>query len=572
MQNELSRHRAIDGTATFDPSTQDIIDRLITLVAKALNCPVAVLSFIDCDEIHIKSHFGPDTALLWSTLSSSCVDPSEPGVVVRDLSASASSVAPSHGTAYRTYAHASVCTPEGGVVGAVSVLSLKARKFTKRDLDILADSAATISAELNRNSTAQPDAAVFGSHDIVTGKPAIERTAPNLLVGLHTIDGACEYISPSCVALTGYSPAQLKTVDLCSLVHPEDVERVRRETCGQAMKGRAAVVTYRARRKDGMYRWLETLSTPLRDPDGDVSKFLTSTQDVTPRKLVEQRLIESQQRFRSLFDYSLDPVFCLDLQSRFETANHAFEKLFGYPAGELHTQLFLPFVDPSDRPMAETIFEMTTHGEPLTFELTMLSRDGRQVPTSGLSVPIVIADKVVGVYFIVRDRTIQKRTDALLREESEVLALIATGVPLTEVLVEVARTVEALCDGATTAIMLLDRDAPLFRCIAGPSFPVDLRETLDHVPLDSRLGSFGVAVFRNERVTTDIASDPAWEPFREIAGESGFRSCWSAPIGSARNNALGTLDIYFKKPRAVRPDDVQLISRAGAPGTNCHRA
>lgn len=397
---------------------------------------------------------------------------------------------------------------------------------------------------------------------VAVDRGATRTSATNLFVALYGVDGVCEYVSPSCITFTGFQADELIRRDALALVHPEDKDRVGSEIRNHVATGDSSVVTYRARRKDGMWRWFETLCTPFTDADGTVTKYLASTHDVTPRKLVEQRLVETQQRFRSLFDYSLDPVVCLDLQGRIESVNAAFEKLLGESNEELFTQLFQPFVAPADRAMAETIFEMTTQGEPLTFEVNMICRDGRELAASGLSVPVVIAAKVVGVYFILRDCTAQNRNEALVREESEVLALIATGVPLEEILIEIARTVDALCEGATSTVMLLDYELPLLRCVAGDAFPAELSAELDALPLDSGLAACGRAIFRNERISTDIGADPAWTRFRETAQKFGFQTCWSAPIDSARHSSLGTLDVYFKKARPVRPEDIQVIGRA----------
>src|SRR5260370_1718223 len=85
----------------------------------------------------------------------------------------------------------------------------------------------------------------------------------------------------------------------------------------------------------------------------------------------------------------------------------------------------------------------------------------------------------------------------------------------------------------------------------------DLPETfvgaVDGELIGPRAGSCGTAAFRCEPVIVeDIATDPLWENYRELALKHDLRASWSTPIFDAQHRVLGTFAMYFRAPG--RPD------------------
>ena len=58
---------------------------------------------------------------------------------------------------------------------------------------------------------------------------------------------------------------------------------------------------------------------------------------------------------------------------------------------------------------------------------------------------------------------------------------------------------------------------------------------------------------------TDIASDPLWTDFRDLALSHDLRACWSTPIKAARGDMLGTFAIYHDTPRSPTRDEIAAI-------------
>src|SRR5258706_6229029 len=85
---------------------------------------------------------------------------------------------------------------------------------------------------------------------------------------------------------------------------------------------------------------------------------------------------------------------------------------------------------------------------------------------------------------------------------------------------------------------------------------------MDGIVIDPCVGSCGTVAYRGEPVSvSDIATDPLWADFRELALAHGLRACWSTPILSSAGSVLGTFAIYYREPRSPNPKESTLIDR-----------
>ena len=88
---------------------------------------------------------------------------------------------------------------------------------------------------------------------------------------------------------------------------------------------------------------------------------------------------------------------------------------------------------------------------------------------------------------------------------------------------------------------------------AARDLPEAFIRSVDGEPIGPRAGSCGTAAFRREPVIVeDIATDPLWDDYRELALRHDLRACWSTPIFDAQGQVLGTFAMYFRAPG--RPD------------------
>lgn len=130
----------------------------------------------------------------------------------------------------------------------------------------------------------------------------------------------------------------------------------------------------------------------------------------------------------------------------------------------------------------------------------------------------------------------ESKTLIIVESERRVLAKIAAGVPLSEVFTDLMRAIEARSDVELLAsILLLDKEGKRLVHGAAPSLPESYNSAIHGVHIGPAVGSCGTAAFRGEAVFVEnIASDPLWRDFRDLALSHGLRACWSTPIKGQR--------------------------------------
>ena len=92
-------------------------------------------------------------------------------------------------------------------------------------------------------------------------------------------------------------------------------------------------------RKDGSRFWANVVITAIRDKNGELLGFSKVTRDFTERRKAEEALHLSEQRFRTLFEFSPDAILATNQKGEITEANSQVEKVFGYNRGELLGQL-----------------------------------------------------------------------------------------------------------------------------------------------------------------------------------------------------------------------------------------
>ncbi|MDB5841558.1 MAG: hypothetical protein JWQ23_3510 [Herminiimonas sp.] len=126
---------------------------------------------------------------------------------------------------------------------------------------------------------------------------------------------------------------------------------------------------------------------------------------VTARKEAEAALHESEQRFRALFEHHTDAIFSRDLDGNLISANQALPRLTGYTMEELQALPHAAIIAPGQVEQALALFKQAANGCPQNFRNTIIRKDGTAIEVESAFEPILVNDKVVGVYAIVRDMT-----------------------------------------------------------------------------------------------------------------------------------------------------------------------
>ncbi|MCL0037324.1 PAS domain S-box protein, partial [Dehalococcoidia bacterium] len=177
-------------------------------------------------------------------------------------------------------------------------------------------------------------------------------------------------------------------------------------------------------RRDNRY-FLRTFS-PVNDSEGRTTAVTVVSKDITERKLAEEALRESEEKYRSLIDQSQDVIY-LFYEGKFELINRRFEELFGYTLEEVNAPdfQFMNLVAPRSRALVEERAEKVYRGEavPPQYEFTALTRDGAELEVE-TSVSYIEYKEGIAVQGIVRDITQRKQAERRIEHLNLVLRAI----------------------------------------------------------------------------------------------------------------------------------------------------
>jgi PAS domain S-box-containing protein len=210
----------------------------------------------------------------------------------------------------------------------------------------------------------------------------------------------------------------------------------------------------------------------------------------------------------------------------------------------------------SARPDLPFIFVSGSLGEELAIEALKIGATDYVLKTR-------LSRLVPAVHRALRERqqnAERTRAEALLAGEKRILELLARGNSLSDILAELCRLVEEETSGVLASVLLLDGDR--LRHGGAPSLPKAYTEAIDGGVIGPRAGSCGTAAYRGEQVIVeDIATDPLWAEYRDIALPHSLRACWSTPIFSSHGKVIATFAMYYREPRRPSPRDQEIIEQ-----------
>ena len=229
--------------------------------------------------------------------------------------------------------------------------------------------------------------------------------------------------------ISGYSKSELYGMNILDVIHPDDREKVG-EIARRRMSGEAVPQTYEARglTKTGEVRYLEFSITSLVFNGKEATQG--SVRDITERRIAEDALRKSEEKYRSIFNTFDDLYYQTDMQGIITILSPSCKKITGWEASELigHQVLELyPF--PEQRKML--LGEMFTNGAVHDYEVILKNKAGKHLIVSVTS--HVVRDEAgtpVGVEGSLRDITERKQVEEALHASEERFRTLADFLPV----------------------------------------------------------------------------------------------------------------------------------------------
>jgi diguanylate cyclase (GGDEF)-like protein/PAS domain S-box-containing protein len=156
---------------------------------------------------------------------------------------------------------------------------------------------------------------------------------------------------------------------------------------GQPMVRKERLVTT----SDGSERWFLLTKIPIYQ-GGNIIGFFAMDKDITERKIAEQSLRESENRFRQIFDSNMIGISFWDQEGKITRANDAYLSMIGYSEQDVQAgRVHWPDLTPSEFQALDELatLKIQTSGSCIPYEKEYIHKDGSRIPVliGGASLP-----------------------------------------------------------------------------------------------------------------------------------------------------------------------------------------
>lgn len=452
----------------------------------------------------------------------------------------------------------------GKVWGALIVYSHVPGFFQTREMELLDEAALDVSFAMDQleAETRRAEAEAHAQRWL-----RLFQVAEFGLAYARSSDNVFIEVNPAFAAQRGYTPGELVGRPFLVVYAPEERE---------AMESRLPVLDKQGHllyesihvRKDGTRFPVLMEVTVIRDNEGNPVSRVAYALDITDLRKAQEELREADLRLRMAAGAGNVGLWDWDLQTNRVYFSREWKSQIGCAEHEITNELreWETRVHPDDLERCKrtvwAFIEKPWDGYQLEFRFRHKDGSYRWI----LSQASLLRDaqgKAVRMLGSHVDITQNRRREALLEGQREVLERIAAGAPLGQSLTRLLEVIEAQSPGMLTSILLLDPSRLTLRHVAAPSLPETFTRAIDGKPIGPQAASCGTAAYRREPVfTRNVADDPLWADYWQLAYAHGLVSCWSTPILDDTGGLLGTIGIYSRTPGLPDDEQQQLVRLA----------
>lgn len=255
----------------------------------------------------------------------------------------------------------------------------------------------------------------------------------NSVVGksITGIDGSMSVNKAFC-EIVGYTEEELKQQNWKEITHPDDVDFKQKET-QQLLDGSKSATKFRSRfiHKTGKIVWVDISSILQRDKNGAPLYFITVVNDVTDKKLADEKVEISEKRFRALVENVQDMVSIFNAEGKLIYTSPAVERVTGFTLEELQQMSPLDYIHPDEvEGVVKTRLESNAKpGVPIPSLSRLRHKDGHWIWVEGTVSNLLDDQGINGVVTNYRDITDRKVAEEKLQENYDLLNKLSAQVP-----------------------------------------------------------------------------------------------------------------------------------------------
>jgi len=390
------------------------------------------------------------------------------------------------------------------------------------------------------------------------------------------LDGNVQLMSPVGVALLGYQKVQdLLGRNLKEFLVPDDRDRSRLNIMNMFQGIFNGPEEFRLIKADGNTIETEVNAEFVKDANGIPVSIVFAARDITDRKIAQEALLESEEKYRSLVQYSSDPIFSYNPDGTYRFVNEAFASAFGKVPAEIIGKSpydFLPHDEAENR--LEQVQKVFKTGNKAERDNEVLTESGEVRYLLTMADPIKNnKGQVIYVSCISKDITKRKLAEEKLKHVARLFALLSQ---INEAIVRIHDQDELLKTICQVAIdfgqfhmawvALIDKSDNLIKPL---TYAGHEDGYLEHIQI---INGFKPTLkcpiclaFDNGEIINinDISTDPMMILWKKEALKRGYRSMVTVPF-RCNGDVIGALNLYAAEQSFISEDDQRLLQEIGA--------
>jgi PAS domain S-box-containing protein len=293
------------------------------------------------------------------------------------------------------------------------------------------------------------------------------------------------------------------------------------------------------------------------------------SKEVDERRQTYEDLRASEEKYRVLFDNSLDAILLTTTDGKVLSANQAACAMFGWTEAEICSAGRPGLIDTSDPRLAPLLEERQRKGKAIG-ELTLLRKDGTRFPAELSS--LVFRDKSgeEKTSMIIRDVSERKRVEGAMQHLNRELRAMTncnqTVMRATDEQTLVKDICRIVCEEAGYLMAWVgyaehnERKSVRPVSWAGAEDGYLARADISWADTERGRGPTGTAIRSGKSVyIQDYANDPRVALWRDIALQRGYRCSIALPLRDETGGTFGTLTLYASEPTAFTADEIRLL-------------
>ncbi|MFZ4549295.1 MAG: PAS domain S-box protein, partial [Bacteroidales bacterium] len=232
----------------------------------------------------------------------------------------------------------------------------------------------------------------------------IIENAPDGIV-LVNAGGTMVYASPSARRMFGYSAFEEFADNPAALTHPDDQQMVLNELAHLIQDpDYIPTIQYRFIDRRGTWKWIESTFTNL-IANPSIEGIVINFREITESKAIQDALKASEDKYRTMIEYSNILIWTLDSQGNLTFLNETAARTTGLNPDEWKGKSFVPLLLEEDLPMIMDVFAQTMGGKSCNYELRFKKDVDTMLTISVNTSPIYVSGKVDGIVSFGRDIT-----------------------------------------------------------------------------------------------------------------------------------------------------------------------